>query len=89
VSYELKQEDVYGLIASLNATTRQHGDEIQFKLCPYCYGGRHKDEWTFSINIETGLYNDARGSCAKKGHFVQLARDFGYKLDFDNEKKYV
>lgn len=89
MSYELKQEDVYGLISSLNATTRQHGNEIQFKLCPYCYGGRHKDEWTFSINIETGLYNDARGSCAKKGHFVQLARDFGYKLDFDNEKKYV
>ena len=89
MSYELKQEDIYGLVASLNIRTRQHGNEMQFEYCPYCYGGQHKDQWTFSINTESGAYNCTRGKCEKRGRFEQICRDFEYTLDYDNERKYV
>ena len=89
MSYELKQEDIYGLISSLNIRTRQHGNEMQFEYCPYCYGGQHKDQWTFSINTESGAYNCTRGKCEKRGRFEQICRDFEYDLDYDNERKYV
>lgn len=89
MSYELKQEDIYGLIANLNIRTRQHGNEMQFEYCPYCYGGQHKDQWTFSINTESGAYNCTRGKCGKRGRFEQICRDFEYELDYDNNKKYI
>ena len=89
MSYELKQEDVYGFISFVGAVTKEHGNELQFKYCPYCYGGGHKDEYTFSLNKETGLFNCARGKCGRRGHFIQLARDFNFKLDIYNERKYV
>lgn len=89
MSYELKQEDIYGLISSLNIRTRQHGSEMQFEYCPYCYGGGHKDQWTFSINTESGAYNCTRGKCEKRGRFEQICRDFNYELDYDNDRKYV
>lgn len=88
MSYTLKQEDIYGFALFLGAKTRQHGDELQFDLCPYCRGGRG-DKWTFSLNTINGLYNCKRGNCERKGHFVQLCRDFNYDLDLDNTRKYV
>ena len=91
MSYELKSEDIYGFASAQNAETRLKGRELQFRYCPYCGGGsgRNKDEWTFSINIETGFFNDKRGTCDRKGHFVQLARDFDYTLECENGKSYV
>lgn len=89
MSYELKQEDIFGAIAMTGIPTRQKGDEMQFKYCPYCFGGGHKDEYTFSINIVTGKSNCMRGSCGVRKHFQQFARDIGYELDYDNERKYI
>lgn len=87
MSYELKQEDIYGFISFIGAETKNKGDEIQFGYCPYCNGGSSKDKWTFSLNAKNGLFNCVRGKCDRKGHFVQLARDFEYNLGTDN--KYV
>jgi twinkle protein len=89
MSYELKQEDIFGAVAKTGIETRQKGKELQFKYCPYCYGGRNKDEYTFSINVETGLNNCKRGNCGVHKRFEQFARDVGYELDYDNERKYI
>lgn len=89
MSYELKPEDIFGF-ASEHADRGYHqkGDELVFKYCPYCHGGSHGDKETFSINLKSGAYCCLRSSCDKKGHFVQLARDFAYQLDFGEIKKY-
>lgn len=83
MAYELKQADIYSFAGFLAAETKQKGNELFFKYCPYCGGGHSKDKDTFSINLETGAFKCFRSSCGKQGHFVQAARDFGFKLDFD------
>lgn len=94
--YELKREDIFGLAMALNAETKEKGDELFFKYCPYCGGGSESfytggghDKNTFSINLTTGAFHCFRASCGRSGHFVEMARDFGYHLDMvDTPKKY-
>jgi len=89
VPYELKRDDVFGLASKLNAETHVKGDELFFKLCPYCNGDGH-DKDTFSINLKTGMFKCFRSSCGEQGHFVKMAKDFDYKLDFkQNTQKKV
>lgn len=61
------------------------GDELFFRHCPYCHGGAHGDKDTFSVNLATGLFKCFRSGCNKHGHFVELARDFNYQLDFKGQ----
>lgn len=88
MGYELKQNDVFDFAHAGNYETRQKGNELEFKYCPYCRGGNHRDEWTFSINLENGAFKCLRASCEKQGHFVELCRDFEYRLDFEPPKIY-
>lgn len=85
--YEMNREDVFGLAAATGAETKQKGDELFWKWCPYCHGGEHQDKDTFSVNLETGTFKCFRVGCGKQGHFVELARDFRYPLDFGNGKR--
>lgn len=85
MGYTMKQEDVYGLAAAIGAQTRLRGKELGFRRCPYCSGGGH-DDYTFSVNIETGAFKCLRASCGRQGHFVELARDFNYPLEFEGNK---
>lgn len=85
--YEFKSADVYSFAYSLNAETKQKGDELFFKYCPYCKGSGH-DKDTFSVNLETGAFKCFRASCGKQGHFVELARDFDFELDDGSKKQY-
>ena len=85
--YEFKSADVYSFAYSLNAETKQKGDELFFKYCPYCKGAGH-DKDTFSVNLETGAFKCFRASCGKQGHFVELARDFDFELDDGSKKQY-
>lgn len=87
MAYDYKVSDVYDFMAAHNFEYRTKGDEIEVKRCPYCNGGS-SDKYTFSINAKTGAFNCLRASCGKKGHFVELCRDFGYELDFGEQKKY-
>ena len=87
MGYDYKVSDVYDFMAAHNFEYRTKGDEIEVKRCPYCNGGS-SDKYTFSINAKTGAFNCLRASCGKKGHFVELCRDFGYELDFGEQKKY-
>ena len=89
MSYIFRQEDVFDFANVINAETKLKGNELFFKFCPYCHGGGH-DKETFSVNLETGAYKCFRASCGKQGHFVELARDFNYELEFEDgkQKKY-
>lgn len=89
MSYELKRSDIFDFVAAFNFETREKGDELEFRYCPYCHGdgkGRQKDEWTFSINLDKGVFKCLRASCDKQGHFVELCRDFDYRLEFEPPK---
>ena len=91
MSYELKRDDILDLAHTLDGHIHQKEDELFFRYCPYCHGGQSRDKDTFSINLETGTYHCFRSSCGESGHFVELARDFGYQLDFGEnwrEKKF-
>lgn len=88
MGYEFQERDLLALAEKLGADTRRKGDELFFKWCPYCHGDGH-DKDTFSVNLTTGLYKCFRSGCDRHGHFVQLARDFGYPLDMgDTPRKY-
>lgn len=88
MSYELKREDVFGLASSIHADVREKGDELFFRHCPKCGGGDGKDRDTFSINLVSGAFKCFRAGCDYHGHFVELARDFGYHLDTGAPKIY-
>lgn len=87
MKYVMNKDDLVGFADFIGAVTREKGDEIEFKNCPKC-GSNRSDEWTFSVNAKTGAFCCLRGSCGYKGHFVELCRDFGYKLGMDAEKEY-
>lgn len=88
MSYKMRREDAYGFAHANGYETRERGSELQFKLCPYCQGGGHRDEWTFSVNLESGAFKCLRSSCEKQGHFAELCRDFSYGLEFEAPKIY-
>lgn len=85
--YEYKPSDVFDFTNFIGAETHEKGDELFFKYCPQCKGdGKDKD--TFSINLKTGAFKCFRASCDYHGHFVELARDFGFRLENEQEQKY-
>ena len=86
MGYTLKQSDIFDFATMLNAKVKQKSNELYFEYCPYCNGGNH-DKETFSINLDNGTYNCFRSSCEAKGHFVELARDFNFPLEFDDDGK--
>lgn len=87
MAYKLNSNDIHNLAGTVHADTHQKGDELVFKYCPYCEGGSSKDKNTFSINLSNGTYKCFRDSCGEQGHFVELARDFNYQLDFGEDSK--
>lgn len=85
MSYELNREDILDFASTVTSDTKIKGDELFFHYCPYCHGGIHGDRDTFSINLENGLFKCFRSGCDRHGHFVELARDFHYRLDFKGQ----
>ena len=90
MSYEFKRDDAFNFASSLHFETREKGDELEFRRCPYCDGGtgKSRDEWTFSLNLNKGVYKCLRASCAHQGHFVELCRDFDFRLDYEEARIY-
>lgn len=74
--YEFKSEDAFRFASDVHAETFAKGDELHFKYCPYCGGGKNKDKNTFSISLANGAFNCKRGSCGRKGNMITLAQDF-------------
>lgn len=52
------------------------GDEIRVQTCPFCNGGDSEDGYTFSVNVNTGMYQCFRGNCRAKGSIRTLAAKF-------------
>lgn len=90
MQYKMTIEDLLGFAGFINAETKRKGDELKFKYCPYCGTNMPSDdEWKFGVNINSGAFGCFRSSCGRHGHFVELCRDFGYKLGFANEQQYT
>lgn len=87
MSYELKRADIFDFASSMHCDTREKGDELEFLYCPRCHGGAHQDKWTFSINLNSGAFKCLRASCDYQGHFVELCRDFDYRLEYEQPAK--
>ena len=85
MAYVMNRNDVFAFASSVGASVKEKGDELWFKQCPYCCS--REDEYTFSVNLKSGAFNCFRASCGKQGHFVELARDFQFQLDFNDGKK--
>lgn len=88
MSYELNKQDIFDFAATIATEKKEKGNELFFTECPYCKGGGSHDKHTFSINLDNGTFNCFRAGCGKQGHFVELARDFGFQLDFGEAKQY-
>lgn len=64
-----------------NIRSTSHGDELIPQLCPFCKGGSSgKDENTFALSLEKGVFVCKRGSCGKRGRFEELAEHFHEKV---------
>ena len=79
--YEFQPEDAERFAREIGITARRQGDELKFKICPYCKS--RKDKGTFAINLKTGAFNCKRASCGAKGNMLTLAKDFGFSLGRD------
>lgn len=86
MAYEFNAQDVIDFSRVMAGESQVKGDELFFKHCPYCRGNE-KDKNTFSVNLTNGTYKCFRASCGKQGHFVELARDFNYRLEFKENHK--
>ena len=84
--YEFNPDDVYRFAASVGARTKTVGNNLQFKYCPYCNGGRRRDKATFAISLKTGQFKCQRGSCGVKGNLFSLVHDFGFVLNEEYAK---
>lgn len=90
MKYQMSMEDLNGFVGFIGAETKRKGDNLFFKKCPMCGNNSPKDdEYKFSVNVKTGAFGCLRGSCGYHGHFVELCRDFGYKLGDDADKQWV
>lgn len=88
--YEMNMDDLMGFANFIGAETKQKGNNVFFRYCPKCGQSAPKDdEWKFSVNWKTGAFGCLRGSCGYHGHFVELCRDFGFKIGLDAEQQYT
>lgn len=86
--YEFSEEDAIRFGRETGAEFRRHGDELRFKFCPYCLGGKNRDRDTFAINLRTGQFNCKRDSCGAHGNMITLAKDFDFSLGTEADEYY-
>lgn len=83
--YNFKTEDVFRFASEIGAKTIRKGDELTFDKCPYC---RPRDKHTFSINVNTGMFECKRAKCGVRGNMITLSRDFDFSLGKDVDAYY-
>lgn len=90
MKYVMNLDDLNGFVEFIGAETQIKGKDMWFRRCPKCGSSAPKeDEWKFSVNWKTGAFGCLRGSCGYKGHFVELCRDYGYKIGMAVEQEYA
>ena len=86
--YNFSPDDVWRFVNEQHARTKQNGQQILLKHCPYCHGSGRGNEYTFGISLETGQFNCERSSCQAKGNMITLAKDFNFSLGNDVDEYY-
>lgn len=86
--YQFKEADAYNFARSQFIEVKPKGNELQFKVCPYCKGGKNGDMGTFHINLRTGVFNCLRASCSQSGNMITLSRDFDFRLSKEVDEYY-
>ena len=86
--YEFDPDHARQFAREQGIQTYQRGDELHFRICPYCHGNSGRDKKTFSINLKTGQFQCLRASCGVRGNMITLARDFGFSLGRDVDEYY-
>ena len=90
MKYVMNIDDLQGFIGFIGAETKTKGKDVFFRYCPKCGNNCPKDdEWKFSVNWKTGAFGCLRGSCGYHGHFVELCRDFGYRIGMEAEREFT
>ena len=72
--YEFDPADARRFAEIVGIHSFQKGNELTFQYCPYCKGSE-KDKKTFSINMDTGVFQCFRSSCGVKGNMIRLAKE--------------
>lgn len=76
--YDFNKNDAFQFAQGTGIEHFQKGNELFFKYCPFCNGGRNHDKKTFSINLDTGQWQCLRGSCGRKGNMITLMQEFSW-----------
>ena len=84
--YEFKRQDAFDFARHVGIEAHERGNQLEFKICPYCRGGKKRNPKTFAISLETGQFKCMRGTCGQTGNMLTLAKDFNFSLgrDMDN-----
>ena len=64
--YNFSKDDAKRFAQEQGIKTKQIGNELRFKYCPYCRTETN-DKDTFAINLDTGQFKCLRASCGAKG----------------------
>lgn len=88
--YEFKSEDAWEFARHVGIEAKQVGEELRFRICPYCKGGtkNRRDRDTFAVNLRTGQFKCMRASCSVTGNMLSLSRDFSFSLGPDADAYY-
>ena len=90
MKYVMNRDDLTAFAEFIGAETKVKGKDMFFRYCPRCGNSAPKDdEWKFSVNWQTGAFGCLRGSCGYHGHFVELCRDYGFKIGMEAEQQYT
>ena len=76
--YTFNKEDAFRFAREQGIYAKPVGDELRFRMCPYCKSVKDRD--TFAINLNTGAFNCKRSKCSAHGNMVTLHKDFGFSL---------
>lgn len=83
--YEFKKDDAFRFAAEVGIHANRKGKELVFEKCPYC---KAKDKNTFSISLDSGMFECKRAKCGVRGNMVTLSRDFNFSLGRDTDAYY-
>lgn len=86
--YEFNENDVWEFANSVPGEKKRKGNELVFRICPYCRGGGRRDAWSFSVNVKTGQFQCKRSSCNHSGNMITLAEDFNFRLNEEVMRRY-
>ena len=84
--YEFRKEDAERFARDIGIRATKRGNELVFERCPYCRP--EKDKNTFSISLQTGMFECKRAKCSVRGNMITLSRDFNFSLGRDVDAYY-